>query len=92
MEERYNGYKNYETWLCMLWIDNKRSAYEFYREMARKLDGDKDAAIYELAQQIEKHILTWQPALVGLYADLMTSAIAKIDFYEIAKNIMEGLE
>jgi hypothetical protein len=35
-DKTYNGWTNYETWNVKLWMDNERSSYEHYREMARE--------------------------------------------------------
>lgn len=90
--DRYNGWKNYETWLCQLWIDNERTRYEFYRETAKKLTGERINRVYELSLFIEDGFEKEQPLVTGFYADLLTSAIAKIDFYEIAESIIDELE
>lgn len=35
-DEGYNGWKNYETWVMALWIDNDAGSYEWSREQARE--------------------------------------------------------
>ena len=39
-EDGYNGWKNYETWLVALWLDNERETYEYWREEARRIRKD----------------------------------------------------
>jgi hypothetical protein len=31
----YNGWTNYETWNCKLWIDSEQSTHEYWLEQAR---------------------------------------------------------
>lgn len=32
----YNGWKNYETWLVSLWLDNEEHSYNYWREAAEE--------------------------------------------------------
>ena len=34
----YNGWKNYETWNFMLWLNNEEGSYNSYRKFARSKD------------------------------------------------------
>ena len=36
MEEKYNGWANYDTWLVMLWLDND---YENYKRKIKMVNG-----------------------------------------------------
>lgn len=36
----YNGYTNYETWNCALWIDNDQGSQEYWLEQAKFLDSE----------------------------------------------------
>lgn len=67
-ENTYNGWRNWETWACNLWLDNEPSCYYDIQEMtadaARELvtDGDRydaeyiEVAINALANNIEAYV------------------------------------
>lgn len=82
----YNGYTNYETWCVCLWIGNDQADYMFWREQARGVTPG------ELARTLEAHFEECAPAAAGVYADLLTHALGRVDWYEVADAIMEGLE
>jgi len=50
-EERYQGWKNYETWNLALWLSNDQGLYDMVRGWARKI---RDP--YKLADEIESFI------------------------------------
>ena len=75
----YEGWSNYETCICKLWLDNVSS---LYNEIQNWLS-DETA---DLPVRIKDLILERCPVLsASMYSDLLNSAINKIDFYEIAK-------
>lgn len=86
----YNGYSNYETWCVNLWIDNEEITQEHYIERAKALREDAHAERY-LADEIENEVKDNMPATQGMYGDLLTSAIDKVNWREIAANILEDL-
>ena len=75
----YEGWSNYETCICKLWLDNVSS---LYNEIQNWLS-DETA---DLPVRIKDLILERCPVLsASMYSDLLNSAINKIDFYEIAE-------
>ena len=41
--KEYNGWYNYETWLCNLWMDNDQAEHEYWREVAREsIEADEE--------------------------------------------------
>lgn len=92
--KKYNGWNNYETWSCMLWIDNDGSG-EHFRERAEELMADDpDSAIYNLAQEIDDWVDENDPIgdQPSMYSDILRSALREIDYYEIAEHIISDLD
>ncbi len=93
MTDTYNGWTNRETWLVGLWLDNEETSYTVCRMMARQTlekEGDRAAGVFAtyLREEIENSI----PPLPGLAGDLMGVALAKVNWYEIAKHYLDDME
>lgn len=86
MAQEYNGWTNYETWACNLWITNDEPTYNYYSNLAANA---KDA--YELGESIRKDIVELNPLReqASLYSDLLNGAISEIYFTEIARKFLE---
>lgn len=96
----YQGWRNYPTWCVALWFGNDeplyRSALEATREAiasatedpdAEPAIVDRDAAIGELASWIEDQTGELAESglnLAGMLGDLLTWALAYVDWREIA--------
>lgn len=94
---KVNGWTNYETWACGLWMDNDVAQYRKMTEAAqvdlRFFDGDKEAAALSFANWLQKEIEDKAPQhLKGLYQDLLNGAIGAINWYELAFNWMQDIE
>lgn len=90
----YNGWTNYETWNCNLWLDNDGSG-EYLIERATELrNDDPDSACYDLAQEIETMIDENNPIAdqCSMFTDLLRSALSEIDYMEIAEHIISDLD
>lgn len=37
IEETYNGWSNYPTWLCKLWLDNEQGRWDFWMDRAKEI-------------------------------------------------------
>lgn len=92
----YQGYANYETWACALWIDNDHGLYDTRREMVRMTWTDSEygenerenqstEARSDLSEILKNWIEEMAPTLgATMFSDLLTAAISEIDFYELA--------
>jgi len=79
--KEYNGWYNYETWICALWLQNDSGSCNYWEEMTNEVE-----SIYDLAQMIKDEIEENDPTNdhASMYADLMSAAISEINFNEIA--------
>lgn len=87
----YNGWSNYETWNCNLWLDNDEGCYSMIREWAEECckDADtRDEAEADLAERIEQLIDDeFTPELpASMASDLLRAAMGEIDYREIAEH------
>jgi len=90
----YNGWSNYETWNCNLWLDNDGSV-EYLIDRATELRADDpDSAVYDLAKEIEAMIDDANPIgdQSSMFSDLLSAALREIDCYEIAEHIISDLD
>lgn len=98
----YNGWTNYETWNVALHIDNEQSSQEYWRERAYKCQAEyphhkwndeaKANGIRDLADELKDSHEENAPELEGTYGDLLNAALSSVNWYEIAKNMIEELE
>lgn len=94
-DEGYNGYTNYETWACKLWIDNEESGYRYWREQTRDViesareNGEAPDVGY-LADQLRDVTEENAPDIgASFYSDLMSMAISRVDFDQLATMMIE---
>ena len=89
MENRYNGWTNWETWCYMLWADSNGLS-DWYREYAV----DNKSTVEDVAEMLENEV--WQnyeeQIITGFFGDVVSNAIREINFHEIAESILEGVE
>ena len=96
MNDRYNGWTNYETWLCKLWLDNDNELEYFARDARRMLDNGDDAetVINTIAGELS---LSWHERAydqldgIGFLSDLVTSALGSVNYREIALSIVDDV-
>jgi hypothetical protein len=81
---KYNGWSNYETWVVALWLDNEEGSYNYWNEVAEGLD------VYDLSKRLEEEFEEFNPVeATGVYSDLLTHALGRVDWYEIAEHLKE---
>lgn len=104
-EKGYNGYTNYETWNCALWMDNDEGLYETIREMAREaydnparnqymtLDRRRVSTLQDSLKALyEEQAEAWMSDQASFFADIFNSALAQVNWYELAENLLEEIE
>ena len=87
--EQYNGWKNHETWLVNLWIDNDGAA-EHWRDRAYEVRDVSD-----LADEMQEYYTEQAEQVIpsqGMFNDLFNSALREVSWYDIAANYINELE
>jgi len=96
------GWNNVQTWTAALWLYSDRSSYRYWRGRAmwhrvhaggarQVRDGTwsiDDAARYRLADQLQEELTDAAPLAVGMYAELLRSALAQVQWDEIAGRLL----
>lgn len=99
----YNGWSNYETWNVALWIDNEPGSHRHARELAQEAwDGARAGSVFtreeNAAQELAEMLEEWNDGsnpLAGtssMFADLLSSALSEVDWYEIAENFLDDID
>jgi hypothetical protein len=83
----YNGWKNRETWLISLWLNNDQDSYELLSNVlglstsstrkAEKLHNLVEDQMYDLELE------------ASLWSDLLSTALAKVDWLEVIESNLE---
>jgi hypothetical protein len=102
-DTKYNGWTNYETWNCKIWIDNDQGIQEYWKDYAKnitpieneymdeprcKVHALADALKDKFEQQAEDHV----PSMVGFFADIMNAALNRVNWIEIAESLLEEVK
>ena len=98
----YNGYTNYETWNCALWLDNEPWSQSQMQEKAESLveamenphDADEITGTTSLLADFIKDIVSDMEENITLptgnmFADMPQAALREIDYYDIAESQIE---
>lgn len=78
----YNGWSNYETWLVALWLNNDQASYNAL--IALKAVGGSTYSKAESLEELVRELYEFEP--VGIVADLVNSAFARVDWVEIVSE------
>jgi len=99
-DTRYNGWRNYDTWLANLWLDNSRDMNDEAEEHIRQaIDDDnhdaesaRKAAAESMAGSLESEFdeqaeeIQRQIGSSGFFIDVINGALREVDWREIAEN------
>ena len=88
LDNKYNGWTNYETWNFNLWITNEEADYNCALEMA-----DESTDKWELSKKLERWAENMAdeqlPDQCSFIADMVNSSIKEVNFYEVAEHLWE---
>jgi hypothetical protein len=82
----YNGWVNKETWLVHLWLTNDAASDATWRAVAREV-GNAHRLADVVRGELEDDAAARQPE--GLYADLLTTALGRVDWVAVAHHLLE---
>lgn len=86
MEKRYNGWRNYETWLFNLHYGDY--LYEEYRDI-KELDPELDAVEF-VENFIDSILIDDLPQnMSGFFSSVIRAAVDSVDVEEIAEALLE---
>lgn len=103
-EKTYNGWTNYETWNCKLWMDNDEGSYSYWQEVAQECydqaEADEEAsftrgeqAVLDLSDRLKNEFEEGQPELgASFWSDILTAALSEVNWHEIAENLIEDVD
>jgi hypothetical protein len=83
----HNGWTNYETWMVKLWLDNDAASYATAHALPLLYSLDTGALAAQLKSLAED--LTLGDGAASLATDLINSALAEVNWQEIARHIDE---
>ena len=90
----YNGWTNYETWSCKLWIDNCEGEYHYFQEMAEH-QAANGANAYDFGKEIESYFeeaaKQWMGDQASFFADIFNAALGSVDWTSIAESMLEDI-
>ena len=101
-DRRYNGWTNYETWLCALWLDNEQCDYRYWTGVAQsnydlatasKIFTREEHATTELAALLKSHheeSADHLTGITGFWADLIGAALSEVNWREIAEHYIDN--
>jgi hypothetical protein len=95
----YNGWSNFETWALNLWLSNDEGLYceatESVRLVCERMtERDEFGSVaslrrFEVAEGLKRWVEDMLPDPGGLAADLLGSSLARVDWYEIADDLLD---
>jgi hypothetical protein len=80
----YNGWTNRETWLVSLWLNNDEASYQLLLE-AISLNKTNFKKSEWLKSKLEDEMYDL-PLEAGLWTDLLSTALAKVNWLEVIEN------
>ena len=75
----YNGWKNYETWLVNVWLNNEEPSYYMLEELKAAPIGVAEKA--ERLEEAVRDMYWFEP--YGIVADIVNMALGSVDWLAI---------
>lgn len=102
-DAKYNGWKNYETWVVALWASNDQGSAEYTQEMAQDAYSRAEAsrhhtrmerATLNLSESLKSWMEEQNPLAsdASVWSDLLGAALSEVDYREWAENLLEDIE
>jgi hypothetical protein len=104
-DNKYNGWTNYETWVCKLWMDNDEGSQEHWREQAQwayenpvknqymELERRRVARLVDcLKIYHDEQAEQFMSNQSSVFADLLNASLGSVNWYEIAESLLEEIE
>lgn len=87
----YRGFTNRETWLAACSVHDDESRRRRASEIARQAAEDSEAPIVEAAEDLRRWFEELRPdmAETSVFYDLMNTALARVDWFQIATRLLE---
>ena len=85
----YNGWANYATWAVALWVDNDEGLHNHRNWLVKVSRREGETRRVWLADALKEWVEEMMPELQGLAGDLLTHAVERVDWMELAKAWVE---
>lgn len=79
-DEMYNGWKNVETWVVNLWLNNDETKYN------KIINAVNGKTVYDSSVIIEAFVRDWNPLIGGMFADIINHSLNQVDWLAIAEG------
>ena len=83
----YNGWKNRETWLASLWLNNDEYNYRLLTDIL-ELDISSGRKAGMLQEVVEDQMYDFDLG-ANLFSDLLSTSLSKVDWLEVIKSNLD---
>lgn len=102
-DKSYNGWKNWETWNCYLWMTNDEGSQRYFEDMAIEViedcienGEDKDSAESKVEKLVSSNFddnleQFLESTEATFFHDLLRASLSEVDFAEIASHLVGDL-
>tara|TARA_R100000306_G_C4275780_1_gene92466 strand:- start:178 stop:471 length:294 start_codon:yes stop_codon:yes gene_type:complete len=91
MDDTYNGWKNKETWLVNVWLNNDYEMYQYY--LGRVTDAwNNNGNVMEELKEIVWEIYRDEHRESGLINDLIETSLNNVDWSRLAEHYIEEIQ
>lgn len=90
----FNGIPRYETWTVLNWIQKDERISAFWKNEARKAYAQTREVgdpVVKLAEMLEERHMAAIPLSMGVYVDLITATLRRVEWREVAETILANL-